>query len=314
MTVSPATETPASDRRRRPGRSGRLTARDLQGALYASPTLVFVLFLFVVPLGLVLYMSTNKWSLLGGKQGSNFPANFQQALEHPMFWPAVSFTAKYTVIATVLLIGLGLCLALLVQESSRWKGFLRTTVLVPSALGLASASLIFYALYSPQVGPVPRWMQALGVTDAVVSPLGTPDGALWATVFLIVWRFAGFYMLLLLVGLQAISRDVYEAARIDGAGTLAIFRRITLPLLRPSLALSTVMCVTGSLLAFDQFFILTKGGPDGSTMTIVQLIYNVAFETKRDLGIAAALSVIVLVALVVINVFQLRVLRGSDEK
>src|SRR5690606_10355502 len=139
MTVSPATETPASDRRRRPGRSGRLTARDLQGALYASPTLVFVLFLFVVPLGLVLYMSTHKWSLLGGKQSSNFPANFQQALERSMFWPAVSFTAKYTVIATVLLIDLGLCLALLVQESSRWKGFLRTMVLVPSALGLASA-------------------------------------------------------------------------------------------------------------------------------------------------------------------------------
>ncbi len=314
MTAPPAIEAPPSTGRRRPARKGRLTPRELQGALYASPTLLFVIFLFVVPLGLVVFMSSNKWSLLGGRQESNFPENFTQALSHPMFWPAVSFTLKYTVIATLLLIGLGLGLALLVQESSRWKGFLRTTVLVPSALGLASASLIFYALYSPQVGPVPRWMKSLGITQDVVSPLGTPDGALWATVFLIVWRYAGFYMLLLLVGLQSISRDVYEAARIDGASAWAIFRRITLPLLRPSLALSIVMCVTGSLLAFDQFFILTKGGPDGSTMTIVQLIYNIAFETKRDLGIAAALSVIVLVALVVINIFQLRVLRGSDEK
>ncbi len=134
------------------------------------------------------------------------------------------------------------------------------------------------------------------------------------TVFLIVWRFAGFYMLLLLVGLQGIPHEVYEAARIDGARTMQVFRRITLPLLKPSLALSTIMCVTGSILAFDQFYILTKGGPDGSTMTVVQLIYNLAFESKRDLGMAAALSVIVLLALVVVNVVQLKALRRSPEE
>ncbi|MCR6648432.1 MAG: sugar ABC transporter permease [Cellulomonas sp.] len=130
---------------------------------------------------------------------------------------------------------------------------------------------------------------------------------------LIVWRFAGFYMLLLLVGLQSIPGEVYEAARIDGASRSQMFRSITIPLLRPSLALSTIMCVTGSLLAFDQFYILTKGGPDSSTMTVVQLVYNLAFESKRDLGMAAALSVIVLLALVVINVVQLRALQGSDD-
>ncbi len=89
--------------------------------------------------------------------------------------------------------------------------------------------------------------------------------------------------------------------------------RITVPLLRPTLALSTIMCVTGSLLAFEQFYILTKGGPDNSTITVVQLIYTVAFQGKNDLGIAAALSVIVLLALVAINVLQLRAFRTSDE-
>jgi multiple sugar transport system permease protein len=98
----------------------------------------------------------------------------------------------------------------------------------------------------------------------------------------------------------------------DGAKPFTIFRRITIPLLRPSIALSTIMCVTGSLLAFDQFYILTKGGPDASTMTVVQLIYNIAFESKKDLGMAAALSVIVLAALIVINIFQMKVLRDPD--
>jgi multiple sugar transport system permease protein len=204
---------------------------------------------------------------------------------------------------------LALGLAMLVQESNRWTGFLRTSFLVPSALGLASASLLFYALYSPQSSP---FNNLLGVTDHPISFLGTPTSALWSTVVLIVWRYAGFYMLLLLVGLQGISGDVYEAARLDGANRWQTFRRITLPLLRPSLSLSTIMCVTGSLLAFDQFYILTKGGPDNSTITIVQLIYNSAFLGRNDLGRAAALSILVLAALLIINLVQFRGLRGKE--
>jgi multiple sugar transport system permease protein len=146
-----------------------------------------------------------------------------------------------------------------------------------------------------------------------ISFLGTPTAALWSTLFLIVWRYAGFYMLLMLVGLQGIPDDVYEAARIDGASRWQIFSRVTLPLLRPTLALTTVLCVTGSLLAFEQFYILTKGGPDNSTITIVQLIYSVAFQGQNDLGVAGALSVIVLLALVVINFVQLRAFRTTEE-
>ncbi|KQM16498.1 ABC transporter permease [Plantibacter sp. Leaf171] len=271
------------------------------GWLFALPTAVFVVLLFLVPLGLVFQMAASDWPLLGGNQGVNFPENFPKAIDNRFFLDSVVFTLKYTVIATVLLIGLGLGLALLVQESSRWKGFLRTAFLIPSALGLASASLLFYVLYSPIAGPFADLTKAMGFTF-----LGTPDAALWSTVFLIVWRFAGFYMLLMLVGLQGIPEEVYEAARIDGASRWQTFRDITVPLLKPTLALTTVMCVTGSLLAFEQFYILTKGGPDNSTITVVQLIYNVAFQGPNNLGVAGALSVLVLAALIVINIVQIR--------
>ncbi len=294
------------------GQGRRLRGR-WAGWAYASPTAALVLVFFVVPVGLVLFMSGADWSLLGGFKGMNLPENYVDVVSHRSFWPAVRFTVTYTVVATVLLVGIGLVLALVVQESSRWRAFLRTAFLLPTALGLASASLLFYALYSPQVGPLTPLLERLGLLGNHASLLGTPSGALWGTVALIVWRYAGFYMLLLLVGLQGISGDVYEAARLDGASSRQIFRRITLPLLRPSLALSVIMCVTGSLLAFDQFYILTKGGPDGSTMTVVQMVYTVAFESKRSLGMAAALSVLVLVALVIVNVFQLRALRGSED-
>lgn len=282
--------------------------RSVLGWMYAAPTALFVTVLFVVPLLLVMKMSVSKWPLLSGDQGYNFPANYQKAVSNRFFVESVLFTVKYTFIATVLLITLGLALAMLVQESSRWKGLLRTSFLVPSALGLASASLLFYVLYSPLAGPFKPIAERFGFTF-----LGTPTAALWSTVFLIVWRFAGFYMLLMLVGLQGIPGDVFEAARVDGASRWQTFRSITLPLLRPSLALTTVLCVTGSVLAFEQFYILTKGGPDNSTITVVQLIYSVAFQGQNDLGVAAALSIFVLIALVGINAIQLRAFRSPEE-
>jgi multiple sugar transport system permease protein len=305
LTTSTPSRPPAAA-----GSAGRIRRRrqSLEGWLYATPTALFVLVLFAIPLLLVFRMSASRWPLLSGDQGVNFPDNYVTALTNRFFADSVVFTLKYTVLATVLLIGIGLGLALIVQETTRWNGLLRTSFLIPSALGLASASLLFYVLYSPIAGPLAPLMQRLDITF-----LGTPNAALFSTVFLIVWRFAGFYMLLMLVGLQGIPADVFEAARIDGASPLQIFRRITLPLLRPTLALTTVLCVTGSLLAFEQFYILTKGGPDNSTITVVQLIYGVAFQGQNDLGVAAALSVMVLAALVVVNVVQLRAFRRPDE-
>ncbi|MEU8263033.1 sugar ABC transporter permease [Micromonospora sp. NPDC048999] len=285
-------------------RSGR---RALLGWLYATPTAVIVTALFAVPLLLVIRMSVSRWPLLAGDQGINFPDNFVKALNHRFFTSSVVFTIKYTVLATVLLLLLGLGLALLVQESSRWNNLIRASFLVPSALGLASASLLFYVLYSPFASPLAPLMERWGFTF-----LGSPTAALFSTLFLIVWRYAGFYMVLMLVGLQGISADVYEAARMDGASRWQTFWKVTLPLLRPTLALTTVLCVTGSLLAFEQFYILTKGGPDNSTISVVQLIYSVAFQGQNDLGVAAAISIIVLVALVIINALQMRAFRSEE--
>ncbi|WP_243704952.1 carbohydrate ABC transporter permease [Micromonospora sp. KC723] len=263
--------------------------------------------LFAVPLLLVIRMAVSRWPLLTGDQGVNAPDNFVKAINHRFFADSVVFTVKYTLLATALLLALGLGLALLVQESGRWNNLLRASFLIPGALGLASASLLFYVLYSPYASPLAPVMDALGFTF-----LGSPNAALFSTTFLIVWRYAGFYMVLMLVGLQGIPADVFEAARSDGASRWQIFRMVTLPLLRPTLALTTVLCVTGSLLAFEQFYILTKGGPDNSTITIVQLIYMVAFQGQNDLGVAAALSLIVLVALIFVNALQLRAFRSEE--
>jgi multiple sugar transport system permease protein len=289
---------------------GWARGRRLLGAGYALPTLLFVGLFFVVPLLLVAQMSASNWPLLTGDRGINFPRNYASLTSSSLFWPAVAFTIQYTVIVTVLLIGLGLALALIVQESGRWVGMLRTVFLLPLAVGLASASLLFWGFYSPSIGPLNPLLESLGLIDDPIQFLGSSTLALLSTVFLVVWKFAGLYMLILLVGLQSIPGEIYEAAAIDGASRWQSLRSITLPLLRPALALSLILCVTGSLLAFDQFFILTKGGPDNSTVTIVQLVYREAFQ-RQNLGTAAALSIVLLVGLLVLNLLWFRTLRRS---
>lgn len=282
--------------------------RRLTGILYALPTAALVGVFFVWPLVLVARMSASDWKLLTGDRGLNLPTNYESLDANPLFWPALEFTIRYTVIVTVLLIGIGLLLALIVQESGRWSAFLRTVFLLPLAVGLAAASLLFWGFSSPQIGPLNPLLEGIGIINEPILFFASHGNALAATVFLIVWKFVGFYMLILLVGLQQIPVDVYEAAAIDGAGRWQTLRRITLPLLRPSLALALILSVTGSLLAFDQFFLLTKGGPDNTTVTVVQLIYQQAF-VRQNLGVAAALSIVLLVALLALNMLWFRLLR-----
>lgn len=295
---------------RTPRQAGFHARRQVMGLVYAIPTVIFVVLLFVIPLLLAARMSLSSWGLLTGQGDYNFPKNFLSISKNQLFWPSVIFTLEYTVIVTILLLGLGLGLALLVQEQTRWASLLRTVFLLPVSLGLAAASLLAYGFFSPAIGPIsPPLMQA-GIIDGPIQFLGTPLNALLSTTFLVVWKYAGFYMLVLVVGLQGISDDLYEAAALDGATRAQTFRYVTLPLLRPSLSLALILCVTGSLLAFDQFFILTKGAPNNSTVTVVQVIYREAFQ-RQNLGTASALSIIVLVALLALNALQFKFLRGS---
>lgn len=288
-------------------------SRAWKGAAYAAPAGLFVAIFFIWPLLLVSRISASEWSLLTGDQGVNLPDNYTGIADDRLFWPAVGFTLKYTVLVVAALMVLAMAMALLVQERRRGVAFFRTAYFLPVALGFASASLLFWGFYSPAIGPIDPILQGLGLIDGNIRWLGTPNMALMSTIVLVVWKFAGFFMLILLVGLQSIPTEVYEAARMDGANRRQTFFRITLPLLRPSIALCLILSVTGSLLAFDQFFILTKGGPDNSTVTVVMLIYREAFQ-RFNLGTAAALSVTLLLVLLIINIVQFRLLRrGAGE-
>jgi multiple sugar transport system permease protein len=302
----------------RPGDGGRRGSRGRRrtraagtGLVLSLPLGVVVAVFFLVPLGLAAWMSLNEWPLLGEPTFTG-TRNYRAIADQPLFVDAIWFTVKYTIITTVVLLGLALGMALLVQSSRRGAGAIRTAFFLPSVVGLAVASLLWYVIFSNEVGPLSGLLGRIGIGDGYIDWLGTPNNALWSTILMITWRFAGFYMLILLTGLQSIPPDLYEAARVDGASAWRMFRSITVPLMRPTFALALVLCVTGSMLAFEQFVLLTNGGPNNSTVTVVMTIYRQAF-TLFDLGVAAAASMVVLVALVVGNVIQISVLRKGDD-
>lgn len=293
---APVRKAPTPPRRRTAINRRRL------GLLYSAPMAALVLVLFVIPLILLVWMSFNHWPLIGASSPNGVES--YEALRDPLFLRAVWFTLEYTVITTVVLGLVAFGLALLVQRDRPAVGAFRTIFFLPSAVGLAATSLLFYGMFQGDSSPLNEVVSWLGLGH--VDWLGTQGSTLGSTIGMITWRFAGFYMLILMTGLQSIDPELYEAARIDGANRWQIMWRVTVPLLRPTLALTMVLSVTGSLLAFDQFFILTGGRHD--TATVVIDIYREAF-LSQDLGRAAAVSVATLVVLIVLNLAQMRLIR-----
>ena len=280
--------------------------------LFVAPLAIVVAILFLVPLAVLFFMSTQDWSLLG-KPSPNGLDNYSSIPDNTLFVGAITFTLIYTALTTILIFGISFVLVAISNSPRRGAKFYRTTFFLPYVVGTASAALIWLAAVNDQNGVANYILQKLGFTDSAWGFLDTGPQALFTTLTLVVWKFIGFQVIVLLVGLQAIPGELYEAARMDGASTLQRLRFITLPYLRPTLALLFILSITGSLLAFDQFQVLTHGGPDNSTVTLVLAIYNTAFA-QFDLGKAAALSVVLLLALVLLNGIQLFMLRDKEDR
>jgi len=297
------------EERRRP--HVRPTRRPLVGFLFVLPTTVILVGLFLVPLIILIYMSFTDWGLISGYQGMKGLDNYRALGKDQQFLGAISFTLIYTAVTTVVLFAIAFVLVAISNSPRRGARFYRTAYFLPYVVGTAAASAMWWVDSSDNLGVFTQVAKASGLTNQPLGLLTTPTRALWITIALVVWKFVGFQVIILLVGLQAVPVQLYEAARVDGASAWQRLRYITIPSIRPTLALLTVLSVTGSLLAFDQFFVLTHGNPNNSTVTLVLAIYNKAFQSFR-LGNAAAEAVVLLVALVILNVLQLRLLRRRE--
>jgi multiple sugar transport system permease protein len=278
------------------------------GFLYILPSLLFVVVFFLIPLAMVVWMSLHDWPLLGEPTFSGVD-NYASLLADSTFWDSLWFTTKYTILVTPAIFICAYILAQLVNSKMRWVGLFRTIYFLPVVIGLGTSSLLWVWLFNDQVGLFNFILSHLGMIKEPV--LTTPSTSLAGVIVMVVWKTVGFTMVLLLVGMQAIPTELYEAAKIDGATWWPIQFFITLPLLRRTIALALIISVVGSFLAFDQFFIMTGGGPNNSTITVVYWIYRASF-TYFKLGYGSALSLLLMVILTAISVLQLLVLREPE--
>jgi multiple sugar transport system permease protein len=281
------------------------------GALWAAPALIMVAIFFAIPVVYMVYMSLQNWPLLGEHTFVGL-RNYKDAVHDPRFIEPVKFTVLYTVIIVPALLVAGLGMASLVRAKRRGSGLFRTLFFLPVVVGFAAAGYLWLWFVNPRVGPLPQILRDLGFGTLENPWLGSTTGALLVVCLMVLWKFSGFTMLLFMTGMQTIPEDITEAARVDGAGRWRLLRSITLPLLRRTIALVVILTTAGSLLAFDQFFVMTRGGPNNHTITVVYAIYRQSFSSFR-LGYGAALSVMLAAVLLVISAIQLRLLKSDDD-
>jgi sn-glycerol 3-phosphate transport system permease protein len=231
--------------------------------------------------------------------------NFDRLLADDAFGGALVNNALYAVGTILPSMALALALAVGLQEATRFNALLRTVVFFPVLLPLVAAAALFLFVFLPGIGLLDYYLARLGVGQT--NWLGDPDLALWSLVGLTVWKNAGYYMLFFLAGLQAIPQDLYEAARIEGAGGWTRFRRITLPLLGPSLAFVAIIALVNVITQVDHVVVLTEGGPSGSTNLLLFYIYQTAHESY-DYGKAAAATVVSVAILLALSFVSLRTL------
>ena len=280
------------------------------GFWFILPAMIFVLAFFIIPLIAVVAMSTTNFPLLGEVTYIGFE-NYTDMISDTEFHQTVIQTLIYTVLITPLLFIVGLGTALLIRRTNKLSSFFRTFFFMPLVIGFGSAAFLWYWLLDPGTGYIPQLLRDLGFGAMEKPILGYMPGALIAIIFMVVWKFASLQMILLMAGMQGIDPEVLESSEIDGAVKWKQLRYITLPLIKRTLGMVFILSIAGSLLAFDQFFIMTGGGPEGQTETMVFYVWRQAFRSF-NLGYAAALSVVISIALLLVSLIQVRIINEKD--
>jgi multiple sugar transport system permease protein len=286
--------------------------RNNAGFLYVLPALAFVGFFVIWPLIQLVQISFTDTSLLGGGKYVGWD-NYIKAFEDKAFWRALWFTVKYTVFITPFLMGLGFALALLTAPNRPLQQITRGIIFIPVVIGIGSSSLLWFWLFDQQVGMFNRILVDIGILAEPAVWFTKPDMALTAVIISITWKVIGFGMLLFVAGIQSINGEIGEAALIDGGNYWQRVWYIILPLSLRVILLTTLISVIGSMLAFEQFYIMTGGNPRGQTFTSVYWIYQNSFISFK-LGYGAALSIILTIIILIFSSLQVMLSNRSPSQ
>ena len=266
--------------------------------VFLLPSLVVFFLYRILPLVWNAVLSVQKFSLFGENSWIGFE-HYRYMFEDDVFWTSLWNTLVYIASAPIGIV-LALAVALMVNSEVRGRNIYRTVVFLSYPLMTVAVGIIWRWMYDEKVGLFNFVLRSLGIIDTPLAFLQSFEWVLPSILLANVWQILGFYMIILLAGIQNIPQNLYEAAAIDGASARQQLFRITLPLLRPSLFLAFVIGIMTSFTSFDLVYVMTQGGPAHSSELLVTYIYKNAFELSR-VDYAAALTVVQFLLLVVLT-------------
>ncbi|MDQ0644793.1 carbohydrate ABC transporter permease [Microbacterium murale] len=294
-TASPRRNTVSPPMRRRRSKTAKWSA------LFLSPAMIVIGVFTVIPMLMTIWISLNKWSMFTSITDMTFVGldNYTRLLGDASRMQAIANTGVYVGLSVLITIPLALLIALLLYfPKLKGKGVVRTLLFATYVIPTIAIVIIWGNIYSPGYGPLSAMVSAIGLTPP--GWLSDPQWALLSLVIFNVWQMLGYYVILLIAGLTQINEELYEAARIDGAGLVRQTWSITIPLLRPSLVFVILMTFVNSIQVFDPIYLLTQGGPANSTNVVGFEIQRSAFQYGMA-GESSALAVSLFLMIVAIG-------------
>jgi len=282
---------------------------DINTLVLLLPWLITFVVFWLYPLLYAAYLSMTDYATLTAEANFIGFDNYINMINDDLFWTSLGNTALFTLGTVPITTALAIFFATLINKKiTRFKEFFRVSYFLPSVTSMVVVALIFTNLYSKN-GYIIIICEMLGIPYAERGFLQEPSTALLSIMAMDVWMAVGYYMILFLAGMQTISKDLYDSAKLAGASAWQEFINITLPMLRPTLLFVVVINSIKSFQVFIEIFVMTKGGPMDSTMTLVYLVFVNAFEKSDMMGYASAVAYIVFIILLVFSFIQIKLLK-----
>jgi multiple sugar transport system permease protein len=284
----------------------RASKETLAGWLFILPCLIGFGTLTLIPILFSFVISFTDWNFLNGIKGIEFVGfdNFIKMWSDKWFTDSLVNNVIFTLVTVPCTMILALITAVMLNDKTFLKAPIRLMIFLPYISSIVAVSVVWAILYSPSQGPINAFLRSVGI-DNPPGWLSDSTWALPAIIILTVWMNVGYNMIIYLAGLQGIPKELYEAARIDGAGPVTIFFKITVPMLSPTSFFVLITCIIQSFQVFAAIFIMTEGGPGTSTSVLTYYIYQAGFSFY-DMGYASAMAWILFIIVFAITIFQWR--------
>jgi multiple sugar transport system permease protein len=290
--------------------------RERAGWMFVAPSLIAIAVFFCIPVISALFLSLTDFDIYALADLDNLRfvgvQNYERLLTNPLFWGAMKNTALFSVIGVPLSIAASLGAAVILNARAvKWRPIWRVMFFAPYVTTLVATAVLWNYLLHTKYGVINWALQGIGLP--AVDWLGQPETSIPAILMFVVWKIFGYNMLIFLAVLQTVPDDLYEAARIDGAGPWTQFRNVTLPAIAPTLLLVSIISVAGFFQLFAEPYVMTQGGPAQSTVTVLYFMYEEGFKWW-NLGSASAVAFILFVCIFTITMIQMAVAKrmGSE--